>query len=232
MKTLNKSKSINLAMNINLFLGKKTDAKYASMMRRTFAMAIDIFIAAFIRIVTIQICATFWINYKIVEFQTDFKNYFGTETVKNVASHRDFMIHHPLASHMTLFAAIVFFSGALYYIYLHSSSWQATIGKRILGISLVKTTDDSRVTFWRALAQYLTSITPMVFLGYIFAIQTRDSISLMEAISSSTVTTILGIGFLVWIQAHLFTKNRNTAYDAICGTSVINQKTSAKFPWS
>jgi hypothetical protein len=49
---------------------------------------------------------------------------------------------------------------------------------------------------------------------------------------SSDLNIFLGIVFVLWVQIHLFTKNKVTAYDMITNVVAINGRNSAKWPWS
>ena len=74
-----------------------------------------------------------------------------------------------------------------YYPLLESSSWQATIGKRLMGLRVV---DESgaRISFLRALARYLSKILSAVFLiGYIMAAFTSKKQALHDLIAGTLV---------------------------------------------
>lgn len=61
-------------------------------------------------------------------------------------------------------------SGFLYYSLLHSSEWQATLGKKALGLK-VTDLEGRRITFGKAAARYFASLLSAIILliGYIMA---------------------------------------------------------------
>jgi uncharacterized RDD family membrane protein YckC len=121
--------------------------------------------------------------------------------------------------------------GALYHAYLNSSVWEATIGKRLMKIMITKE-NDMKITFKRGLLHYFLSLMPFVFLIYLVSYQIRNNLTFYQAITSSEINIFLGILFMMWLQIHIFTKKRTTAYDMICNTNVVKGKTSYKWPWS
>ena len=58
---------------------------------------------------------------------------------------------------------------ALYYILLHSSTWQATIGKRFMGIK-VATVSGEQVTVGRAAVRFIVMevVSTILYIGYFF----------------------------------------------------------------
>lgn len=220
-------------MNIEKFFKKNPrDKKYASSLRRSNASAIDIIIVTIFRLITVQTLGIYWINVKLLELHNDFKNFFGTATIKDTPAHINFVLHHPSVIHIIFFLSIIIFIGAAYHAALNSSAWQATIGKRLMGIVIVTEKDEQAMSFWRAMAHYFLSIAPLIFIVYILAMQVKTKMTLTELILGSDINLLLSIAFLLWIQPHLFTKKKTTSYDLICKTVMIHKKTSAKFPWS
>ena len=220
-------------MNIKkLFTQDPEKKRYASLARRSFASAIDIFIVAAIRVTTIQILGLFWINREMIKFQSDFKNTFGTEMPKDTPEHLQFIFHHSLVIQGLLLLSIIIFIGAAYHAVLNSSSWQATIGKRLMGIILVKKKREEKIGFWQALLHYFLSIAPFIFITYLVILEFKTKLPLVQLVSESGINLLLTIIFMLWLQPHLFTKKKTTTYDMICGTIAIRKKTAAKFPWS
>lgn len=78
--------------------------------------------------------------------------------------------------------AIAYFAG------LHASKWQATVGKRLLGL---KVTDlqGARISFWRALGRYLalSFLSGIFCVGFIIAAFTEKKQSLHDLIASTIV---------------------------------------------
>ena len=126
---------------------------------------------------------------------------------------------------------IIMLIGTIYHSYLNSSSWRATIGKRLMGIAIVKKNLVS-LSFSRALLHYFLSILPFIYILYIISYHASYNIDIQKAITASFGNIVLGIIFILWIQIQLFTKNKTTAYDLISNTIFINKVYNAKRPWS
>jgi uncharacterized RDD family membrane protein YckC len=217
-------------MSIKSLFGSK-NTKYAGSFRRSSAAAIDMTAVLFLRIIAMEILGNLWLNPQILKFAQEFREKFGTETPKNTQEHIDYIIHSSFFIHTILFYAIVIFVGALYHAYLNSSSWRGTLGKRWMRITIVNKKDE-KIGFGLGLSHYFLSVLPFAFVLYLISFQLRNDLTFFQAVTASSTNVFLGIMFLIWVQIHLFTKNKNTAYDMICQTSLINAKTAAKWPWS
>lgn len=80
---------------------------------------------------------------------------------------------------------LIFF---VYYTALHGSSWQATIGKKVLGMRVMRSNGD-RISYLRALARtfgYIPS-TLILLIGYIMAAFTDQKKSLHDIICDTRV---------------------------------------------
>jgi len=173
----------------------------------------------------------FWLEKKFITFRADFIAQFGTETPKNTTEHVNFVIHSEAFICTVIFALIVILVGAFYHAYFNSSAWQGTVGKRLMKIIIVKENEE-KISFWRATSHYTLSILPFVFIAYLIGYKVSHQIPFFQTITASEFNIFLSIIFAGWIQIHLFTKKKTTAYDLICSTLLINGKTAAKFPWS
>ena len=82
-----------------------------------------------------------------------------------------------------------------YYTALQGGKWQATVGKRVVGIHIVRTSgglahqNGGRVTYLRALGRYFASILSALTLliGYIMAGLTREKTALHDLIADTRV---------------------------------------------
>lgn len=223
---------MNIERFVNLTPEKNSNGnQYTSSTRRGIAAMIDAGIVLFIRVVVAQILGILLVNNAIKDFMNEFQNKFGTEFVKNNPDHIDFVLHHRIFIICLLFYATVIFIGALYHALLNSSSWQATIGKRILGITVEKT-NGSQISFGLGLAHYFLSVLPFVFVMYLIVFQVSHNLTFYGAITASSFNIFFGVLFILWTQIHSFTKKKNTAYDLICKTTLVNKKIATKFPWS
>ncbi|NBX52276.1 MAG: hypothetical protein EBT63_01310 [Proteobacteria bacterium] len=151
----------NFIFNFAVEAPNNHEKKYASYTRRTIATLIDVHIVLIIRAIFIQIVfSTFF--YKIVnDFISDLDIKFGTRTPKNTPEHISFLINHPIFIYTILLVLTTILLGAFYYAYFNSSNWQATIGKRIMGIII--SNNNSRIEFSIGLFHYFLSIIPYLF---------------------------------------------------------------------
>ncbi|PZP86049.1 MAG: hypothetical protein DI582_03890 [Azospirillum brasilense] len=89
---------------------------------------------------------------------------------------------NPLASLVSLGIYIA------YYTALQGGKWQATVGKRVVGIHVMRT-DGSRISHLRALGRYFASFLSAITLliGYIMAGFTREKTTLHDLICDTRV---------------------------------------------
>ena len=207
------------------------EIEYVSSFKRTTAVSIDMIIVVFFRIVVAQALGVVWINSVIQKFATDFREYFGTETIKNTPEHIQFIIQHEAFKQVLFFYFIILMIGVIYHSYLNSSAWQGTIGKRLLNIKIV-TEDYNRISFSKGISHYFLSILPIIFMLYLCGFMINNNVTLVQAITHSQATVFMGFIAIIWIQVHSFTKRKTTVYDLICKTVFIRGRTSAKLPWS
>ncbi len=218
-------------MNIRDLIFRDKNNKYAGPFRRGTAAMIDIWITMFIRAVFAQIAGLLVLNQALYDFLNDFKNEFGTSAPKYTPEHIDFIINHKCFHYMLVFYALLIMIGAIYHSLLNSSSWSGTIGKRLMKIIILKD-NELTVTFGRALLHYFLSAVPFLFVFYLLAFQLRNDLTFYQAVTASDSHIFFGIIFVLWVQLHLFTKKKTTAYDLITNTVVIKGRTGAKWPWS
>lgn len=218
-------------MNIFKLGRKKEETKYAGSSRRSSAAMIDMWIVLTLRVIVMQILGTLWLNYEIVKFMDAFKEKFGTESVKNTREHIDFVLQSPIFYYSLFFYFIILMIGAFYHAYLNSSAWKATIGKRLLKIVMVKE-NEQPLSMKRAFGHYFLSILPFAYIFYLVNYQLRHELTFYQTVTASETNLFFGIVFVLWVQIHLFTKRKTTAYDLICNTVQLNGRTGAKFPWS
>lgn len=216
---------------MNIFKKAPANEKYVGPFRRSAAATIDLWIVLILRVIVMQILGTIWLNQAISNFLEDFKNQFGTETVKNTPEHIDFIIHHRIFIYALMFYAIIILVGAAYHAYLNSSSWRGTIGKRLMKM-VITTENDLQISFNRGMMHYFLSVLPFAYLIFLISFQVRNNLTFYQAITASQTNIFFGIVFLIWIQIHLFTKKRTTAYDMICNTIVVSGRVVAKWPWT
>lgn len=216
---------------MNIFKKDVEDKKYANAYRRSLAAGIDIWIVLFMRVFVMQLLGILWINQAVMNFMEEFRETFGTEVIKNTPEHIDFVIHHRIFIYALIFYALVILVGTFYHACLNSSAWQGTIGKRLMKILITKE-DGAPLTLNRGIAHYFLSVLPFAYLLFLVSFQVKNNLTFYQAVTASELNIFLGVMFVAWVQVHLFTKRKTTAYDLICDTVLVNGKTSAKWPWS
>ncbi|WP_338469981.1 RDD family protein [Niallia sp. XMNu-256] len=75
-----------------------------------------------------------------------------------------------------------------YFAGLHSSKWQATIGKRLLKLKVIDG-NGNRITFWRAFGRYvaMSFLSGILCIGYIMVAFTEKKQGLHDLIASTIV---------------------------------------------
>lgn len=78
--------------------------------------------------------------------------------------------------------------GIAYFAGMESSNWQATVGKKAMGL-IVTDTDGNKITFLRALGRYFAKILSglILFIGYIMIAFTERKQGLHDMIASTLV---------------------------------------------
>jgi uncharacterized RDD family membrane protein YckC len=75
----------------------------------------------------------------------------------------------------------------LYFAILHSSKWQATVGKKLVGIK-VTDLNGNRITFWRAFGRLFAMIlSGILYIGYIMVAFTEKKQGLHDMIAGTLV---------------------------------------------
>lgn len=84
--------------------------------------------------------------------------------------------------------AVCLLFSLFYYALLHSSKWQATIGKKLLGL-MVTDKNGNRLSFWRSLGRYVVSslLSGILLIGFILAAFTEKKQALHDLIVGSLV---------------------------------------------
>ena len=195
---------------------------YASSFRRGLAASIDVFVANFIRAIMATILGNLWIIGEVSKFQADFKAKFDSDFIGRDPERINFLVAHSVFKSVLLFCFILFISGALYHIALNASKWRATIGKKLMKITIIKN-DGAKLSFFESSQHYFLSIVPWIFVIYIFTYQLIHNTNIYKAIAENNFNLIFGFITVAWLQIHLFTKKKTTAPDMICKILVVNK---------
>jgi uncharacterized RDD family membrane protein YckC len=207
----------------------KDEVVYARPLLRGVATSIDMFIAGFLRVIFAQLLGNLWVDGKIALFFQDFDSKFGIPISWDNYEHAQFFVNHEIKSVILMFAFLVFLVGLLYYSILNSSSWRATVGKRILGIAVAKNNGET-LTFLQSMGHYLLSLVPWLFIVYILIYQVQERVTLYEAISGNMINVTLGLVAIAWVQVQIFNKKKNTIQDMLIDCSLVKEKGAKGFP--
>jgi uncharacterized RDD family membrane protein YckC/Tfp pilus assembly major pilin PilA len=106
-----------------------------------------------------------------------------------------FMTGDPDSAENSKSADVLYYVGSwllgwLYFAWMHSSAWQATLGKRALGIKVVSL-DGTRISFGRATGRYFGYLLSGLILGigYLMAAFTKRKQALHDMMSSTLVVS-------------------------------------------
>lgn len=82
----------------------------------------------------------------------------------------------------------LFFVSWIYFAVFESSSWQATIGKHVLGLKVTDLTGQ-RISFWRATARYFLKFLSrlILYIGVLMAFFTKRKQALHDKFSSTLI---------------------------------------------
>jgi uncharacterized RDD family membrane protein YckC len=209
--------------------GKKDKSTYVNPFLRGGAAAIDMFVTGFIRIVFAQILGYFWVEGQMIEFLRDFKEKFGVALSPSNLEHVQFIANHSITKVALIYLLLILLVGALYHAYFNSSTWSATVGKRVAGIVLVKNEGKS-LTFSQSFWHYCLSIVPWIFMVYILLYQSKEKTSLQDALIGNNFNLVLGLITVAWIQIHIITKKKNTVQDMIIGCTMTSGRVGKGLP--
>ena len=200
---------------------KVEEPNYASLLKRGISATIDAIIVMSIRIAIIQI---FWmiIGMNLAsKFILEFKEKFGAESIRS-KDHLVFLMNHNFFIFIVLMALIFFAVGLIYYSFFNSSKWQATIGKKIMGIKIIRI-DNKKITLFFALFYYILSLLPFLFPIYFLTYESFNRINKINVnFFDNFFNVILAILSVVWIQVSILNKKKLTISDMIC--KIINVK--------
>lgn len=200
---------------------KVEEPNYASLLKRGISATIDAIIVMSIRIAIIQI---FWmiIGMNLAsKFILEFKEKFGAESIRS-KDHLVFLMNHNFFIFIVLMALIFFAVGLIYYSFFNSSKWQATIGKKIMGIKIIRI-DNKKITLFFALFYYILSLLPFLFPLYFLTYESFNRINKINVnFFDNFFNVILAILSVVWIQVSILNKKKLTISDMIC--KIINVK--------
>jgi uncharacterized RDD family membrane protein YckC len=112
-----------------------------------------------------------------------------------------------------------------YFISFERSKWQATIGKRLLGLKVVDATN-KRLSLFRAAKRFivfgLPAFTFHFFAFFVYHPQCMDVVKLETDLPSPCTKLVVSyaVALLLWFIPIFFTKNKTTTYDMLSKTHI------------
>ncbi len=207
----------------------ENEIAYAGSFRRSMASMIDVFIVAFLRVIAAQFLGMIWLQGVLINLASDYSLYFGTDVIRT-DENLLYIVNHDGFKDIIAFFVIIFLIGAFYHAYLNSSSWKATIGKRLFGIIILNRKYD-KIGILRGFCHYFLSLLPVVIILYLVGYQVANGINIVQAVSSNIFNIFLAFCAVMWVNIHVFSNKKTTAYDLICRTLLLEGKSIAKTPW-
>ena len=201
----------------------------AGTLRRTAATTIDILIVFFIRVFFAQILAIFWISERLVLLSEDFKNFFGTEVIDS-PDKVAFIQSHPVFSDFMIFIAIVTIIGSVYYAYMHSSSYHATIGKRLMKVEVLNM-NYTKLSFHKSILIYCFSLIPIIYGAYIMVYTYSAKISLITSMFHNIYNIIFTLIIIALSTSFSSGLRKLMGFDIVLKIVYLRNKTNAKYPW-
>lgn len=201
-----------------------TNITYASIFRRNIANSIDTFISFFVaKFIVLQ---TIWMTLGIKagqEWQKEMVDKFSTNEIRN-QNHWQFLMHHRFFVIIVVMIILFLIIGILYHSILNSSKWQATIGKRIMGIK-VYNNQLERISFLQALSHYLLSLTPWVVAIYFLCYQLINKITNPMLLITNSWFNIILLGIIgFWLQYQIFSQKKSGFNDLICNVVLLKDR--------
>lgn len=112
------------------------------------------------------------------------------------------------------FPLIVIITTALYYMVFECSKWQASIGKRLLGLCVLNKSNDT-LKIWQSLLRTLLWHLPSVI---------KSILVLFMPLTEITAFAVLGLSFvLACFIPIFFTRDKLTLYDMLTNTRVCEK---------
>ncbi len=201
----------------------------AGAFRRSFATMIDIFIVFFVRMFFAQILASFWLSDRLALLAQDYKNFFDTEVIDS-PDKVAFIQSHPVFDDILIFIAILTVIGSIYYAYLHSSNYHATIGKRLMKVEVLNL-DYSKISFFKAFLIYYFSLVPIIYATYILSYTYSAKVSLMAGMFHNIYNIIFTLIIIALSATFSSGLRRHMGFDIVLKIVYLNNKTDSKYPW-
>jgi uncharacterized RDD family membrane protein YckC len=112
-----------------------------------------------------------------------------------------------------------------YFVFFERSKWQATIGKRLLGLKVANAAN-KRLSLFQAAKRFvifgIPAFTFHFFAFFVYHPQCMDVVKLEMELPSPCMKLVIGyvIALLLWLIPIFFTKNKTTTYDMLSKTHI------------
>ena len=221
----------NFLFNFNVREENNEYTNYATPTKRSFSGIIDCFIVLILRALFLQTLNNVYVGEFINDFINEFEQNFGTRTPKGTVEHVEFIMNHSIFIYALIIIFITILIGGIYHAYFNSSSWQATIGKRIVGIAVVNK-DGEKISFFTGICHYFLTLTPIFFLVFVFIYAQKNKFGLYEVFSKNHTLLIVGFLFLVANHASSFNRKKINFFDYLMKIEFHLGRTKPKTPWT
>jgi uncharacterized RDD family membrane protein YckC len=221
----------NFLFNFNVKEENNETVKYATPTRRMISGFIDCFIVLILRAFFLQtLNNSYTINF-FNNFIDEFEKNFGTRTPKGTTEHVAFIMNHSIFIYALIIFFVTIFIGTLYHAYFNSSNWQATIGKRIAGIAVVKR-DSQKISFMTGIYHYFLSLSFVIFIIFVLIYSQKNKYDIYELFSKNHFLTIFGLFLLIATHGNAFSKKRINLFDYLAKIEFHLGRTENKMPWT
>jgi uncharacterized RDD family membrane protein YckC len=221
----------NFLFNFNIKEENNETLIYATPTKRMISGIIDSFIVLILRALFLQIVINSFAVNIFNNFIEEFEKNFGTRTPKGTTEHVEFIMNHSIFLYGLIIFFITIFIGNFYHAYFNSSSWQATIGKRIAGV-IVTNKDSQKISFMTGVNHYFLSLIPIIYIIFIFIYAQKNKYEIYELFSKNHFLAILGLLLLIASNANAFSNKRINLFDYFMKIEFHIGRTENKLPWT
>lgn len=221
----------NFLFNFNVREENNEYTNYATPTKRSLSGIIDCFIVLILRACFLQTLNNIYVSEFINNFINEFEQQFGTRTPKGTVEHIEFIMNHSIFIYGLIIIFITILIGGIYYAYFNSSNWQATIGKRIIGVMVVNK-DGEKISFNTGICHYFLTLTPIIFIVFVFIYAQKNKIEIYEVFSKNHALLITGFLFLLANHAGSFNRKKINFFDYLMKIEFHLGRTTPKTPWT
>ena len=221
----------NFLFNFNVKTENDVQKIYATSMRRSLAGVVDCILVLFLRAFFLQVLNNIFFQKLLLNFLDDFEKNFGTRVPKGTPEHVQFAMHHSIFIYSLIIIFLTILIGAIYHAYFNSSSWQATIGKRIAKV-ITTNNNSEKVSFINGIYHYFLTLIPVIFILFAFIYSQKNGYTIFEAFTKNHILTILGLLVLIATHAGPLNKKKINFFDYLMKFEFHVGRTEQKMPWT